>query len=155
MESTSHSAWLKDLPYYISMYKTGTASGYTPHITFWYRLNPGQSCSEDGTTCNTAAYQATLNPWKCDTDEIMFTVFTGATATVTVSIGGTPVATSTATAAGVFHSSVPFGASLGAVEISASMSDGTKLGPVTGPAISDNCDATGGIVNWNPWVGGS
>ena len=149
-----HNAWLSDLPYYIAAYK-GQSAPSQPHITMWYRLNPGQSCSADGTTCNTQSQgQTQTDPWQCDTDAIFFTAFVagGATAKVTVTIGNNSPTTVTATAPGIFHSSVPFNGQTGTVVISATADDGTNIPAVTCPDITTSCNT--GRVNWNAWVGG-
>ncbi|KAB8342915.1 hypothetical protein FH972_022512 [Carpinus fangiana] len=148
-----HSAWINDLPYYIGQYKNGGAApaegSYTPHLTFWYRLSPASACASTNTPCN-APYQSQTDGASCDLDEIYFTVFTGQQATVHISIGGQAQPDQTASSAGLYHGSIPFNGNLGAVTISASLSDGSTLGPVTGPEISNSC-----VAGWNAWVGGS
>lgn len=153
-----HTAWLNDLPYYIQKYKNGgtepSADSYTPHITFWYRLNPKAACSDDGTVCNSAENgQSTYPAIDCATDAIFFSIFTPSTATVSVSVGGEAQTPQTATAAGLFSGSFDLNGLTGAVNISATMSDGSTLGPVVGPDITTSC--TNDDVNWNAWVGGS
>ncbi|KAF1351430.1 glycosyl hydrolase family 71 protein [Delphinella strobiligena] len=161
-EYIPHNAWLNDLPYYIAKYKNDgaepAASSYTPHITFWYRLNPKSACSDDGTTCNSASNGQTTYPaTDCATDAVFFSIFTPSTATVNVSIGGTAQTAQTADSAGLFHGSFPLDGNTGAVVISANLSDGSTLGPVAGPGITTVCayPDNSGNVNWNAWVGGS
>jgi len=153
----SHGAWLHDLPYYIYQYKTGGAAPskdiYTPHITFWYRLNPATASGRGGTVCNQAPWQTTMPPQNCVADAIFFTVFTDSKATVSVSIGGVDQGSQVAPSAGVFHGSLPFNGQTGGVTISATMEDGSTLGPVSGPSITTVCHPNG--VNWNAWVGSS
>ena len=154
-DNIPHNAWLNDLPYYIAQYK-GQPLPDESHVTVWYRLNPGTACSADGTTCNTASQgQTEVAPQDCDVDSVFFTAFvpSTATATVQVTIGSSAAVSVTASAPGIFHSSVPFNGNTGTVSISVSATDGTSLGPVQGPAITTSC--TNGDVNWNAWVGGS
>ena len=158
VDSVTHAAWLNDLPYYIQAYKTGSPpppTQYTPHLTFWYRLNPASACADGGTVCDNAAYQTTYPPGQCDVDAVFFTVFTPGTASVSLQIGTAAPVTLTASSAGVFHSSVPFNGQTGPVVISATTSNGngSVMGPVTGPDITTTCQSEG--VNWNAWVGGS
>lgn len=162
VEYIPHTAWLNDLPYYIAKYKAGgvepAASAYVPHITFWYRLNPKSACSANGTVCNSVQNGQTTYPaTDCATDALYFSIFTPSTATVSVSIGGVAQAPQKATAAGLFHGNFPLNGQLGEIIISATLSDGSKLGPVTGPNITATCayPDNSGNVNWNAWVGGS
>lgn len=163
VEYIPHTAWLNDLPYYISKYKQDgaepAAGSYTPHVTFWYRLNPKDACSADGTVCNSESNgQTTHNVTDCATDAVFFSVFTPSTATVSVSIGGVAQSKQTASAEGLFHGNFPLNGQVGEVVISATMSDGSTLGPVTGPEITRTCaypNGNTGNVNWNAWVGGS
>ena len=150
-----HNAWLNDLPFYIAAYKGEAAPINQNHITMWYKLNPGQSCSAAGTVCN-APWQTPTSPWLCSTDRIFFTAFVPSsnTATVTVKIGDNAARSVTASAPGIFHSSIPFDGQTGTVVISATSNNGgPSLGPVTCPAITTNC--VNGNVKWNAWVGGS
>ncbi len=154
VQSNPHEAWLKDVPHYVAQYKNVTRPKEN-HVTFWYRLNPGLSGSNAGTTCNTASYQTTVAPQLCDTDAVFFTAFVSnsAIATVRVTIGGQTQSV-TAKTAGIFHSSVPFNnIGNGSVSVSVNATDGTKIGPITGASITNNC--VNGNVNWNAWVGGS
>ena len=158
VEYVPHNAWLNDLPYYIAKYKAGgaepDAGSYSPHITFWYRLNPKGSCSADGTVCNSVSNSQTTHPAvDCANDAIYFSVFTPDQATVNLSIGGTAQTPQTASSAGFFHGSFPLNGLTGEVTISASVSGGDDLRSVTGPDITTDCN--GGRVNWNAWVGGS
>ncbi|THY82274.1 glycoside hydrolase [Aureobasidium pullulans] len=158
VSAAPHVSWLSDLPYYIQKYKNGgsepAVGSYTPHITFWYRLNPKGSCSTGDTTCNSAKNgQTTYPPTDCAKDAVFFSVFTGSKATVHVSIGGEVQEPQVASSGGVFHANVPFNSLTGLVEIAATMEDGSRLGPIYGPEISKEC--VGGQVNWNAWVGGS
>jgi len=163
VDYTPHNAWLNDLPYYIAKYKAGgvepAAESYTPHITFWYRLNPKSACSANGTVCNSVQNGETdvRSVLDCTTDAVFFSVFTPSTAEVHVSIGGVGQTPQCAPSTGLFHGSFPLNGLTGEVTISATMRDGSKLGPVTGPAISKTCDyaRNSGNVNWNAWVGGS
>jgi len=155
VDGMPHNAWLNDLPYYIAAYK-GQPAPDQSHVTVWYRLNPGTACGNGGTTCNTPSQgQTPTDPQDCDVDSVFFTAFvpSGATATVEVTIGGN-AQNVTASAPGIFHSSVPFNGNSGNVSVTVSTDDGsTNLGPVDCPAISSDCPS--GNVNWNAWVGGS
>lgn len=148
-----HNAWLNDLPYYISQYKNGGAApaegSYTPHLTFWYRLSPASACASTNTPCN-APYQSQISAAECDLDEVYFTVFTSQQATVHISIGGAAQPDQSASSAGLYHGSIPTNGALGEVVISATLADGSTLGPVTGPEIQNSC-----VAGWNAWVGGS
>lgn len=153
VDGVPHDAWLKDLPYYMAAYKK-TAAPNDPHVTMWYRLNPGTACSADGTTCNTETQKQTeLPPQDCDVDAIFFTTFvpSSVTATVSVTIGEGSPQTVAASSPGVYNSSVPFSGQTGNVTVSVSGSDGSTIGPVEGAAITSQCQN----VNWNAWVGGS
>jgi hypothetical protein len=151
-----HDAWLNDLPYYIAKYKNGGAepSNYNEHVTFWYRLNPKNSCSAGGTTCNpppqfggdTGTYPAT----DCAKDQVNFTVFTTGKAVVTVTIGGTST-TVTANSPGLFTSSVPFNGNTGSVSIIVRTNGRTYS--QKGPNITSDCSASANHVDWNAWVG--
>ena len=155
MEASNHSAWQADLPYYIAAYQGGanyvpTASQFTPHVTFWYRLSPGAACSSLNVLCN-QPYQGSQPPAAtCDQDNIYFTAFsTSGTPSVTVSMAGQSH-TVTASGPGVFHSNIPFsafGGNYGAVTVSGT-SGGANLGTATGKAIGNTCSA----AQWNAFV---
>ncbi|KAF2841755.1 glycoside hydrolase family 71 protein [Patellaria atrata CBS 101060] len=159
VQNIPHNAWLNDLPYYIRKYKDNgaepPAGSYTPHVTFWYRLNPNRGCSDDGTTCNSQMNgQPTFPPQECTGDAVSFSIFAPTVSIVQVSVGGVSIGSSSSTGLGVFSGSFTLKGKVGPVTISASLRDGTKLGPVTGPAITTAC-FDGGRTNWNVWVGGT
>ncbi|KAI9661384.1 MAG: hypothetical protein M1831_003117 [Alyxoria varia] len=160
---TNHSAWLADLPHYISAYKSGGAAkpgtygdkspqpSPKPHLTFWHRLSPGSSCP--AVQCNQPGSPTHPSAQECSQDKIFFTVFPpdGASkpASVTVSVGGAKLPVQTAKKAGeIFHGSVGFEGKLGVVSVEVDVGGG-RVGPVRGEEIKEGCEA-----EWNVFVGG-
>ncbi|KAK1954649.1 hypothetical protein LY78DRAFT_686777 [Colletotrichum sublineola] len=126
-----HDAWRMFLPFVIDTYKTGKASFTKEGLTIWYRQNPGRACSSGGTVGNNVAIgeggEWTNVAWGVVPD------------------GGV----------GLYHGSVPFNGRTGfvRVEINPVGDSNTIIVVAVGPQITTECEH--GMVNWNPWVGGS
>jgi hypothetical protein len=88
-----HNGWRELLPYFITLWKTGTASITQEGVVSWYRQHPKDACSNGGTTGNTASQlQVEVAPSVMVQDEIYFAAPLGSAATVSVTIGGVAVA---------------------------------------------------------------
>ena len=150
-----HDGWRETLPYFISMYKTGSALVDQERLVTWYRVNKNGACSDGGTTGNTAnQLQLEYSPNVMMEDRIFYDVLLTGEAHVEVSIGGT-----TQTGGwdqepygniGLYHGSVPIGAASGQVVVTVKRGDDT-IATVKGASITSNCNA--GLNNYNPWVG--
>lgn len=151
-----HEAWLKFLPHYIELYKSGKAT--VPNcgeeaITYWYKVNPGGSGSSGGTTGNNLGHgQMLVAPQLVSQDKIFVTVLVADRSVVRVSIGGGRPAILQANSSGLNHFSVPLRGQTGLVEIEV-VRDEQVIVAATGPEITDCC--RNGCVNWNAYVGSS
>jgi hypothetical protein len=157
-----HDSWRTLLPYYIDAYKSGNTinpfadpsnTEQAETITYWYRRNPSNSGSTDGTTGNNPQLgQPALPPAEVSQDKIFITVLVKEASEVNVQIGGGQPTTLQAENAGVSHFSVPFSGQTGKVTV-AVIRGGQTVVQTEGPEITDNCDQ--GRVNWNAFVGES
>lgn len=158
VSGNSHDAWRNLLPYYIDAYKSGNATSPAPtddasdKITYWYRPNPANAGSSDGTTGNNPSYQEALSPALVSQDKVFLTVLVSEPSTITVQIGDAEQTVLRAVTAGINHFSVPFNGETGPVHF-AIVRDGQPVVMTTGPAITDQCGD--GAVNWNAIVGSS
>lgn len=144
--SNTHDGWLLDLPYFISMYKTGSPpASYAEHINVAYKLNPANSGSADGTTCHATSSGDTYPPAECSLDQLSINVLASSPGTVTVNIGGQGSQSYDANT-GMNHYAFPFNGMLGAPTVTLSHG-GTTAVTVTGPEIED-----ASVVNWNAYV---
>jgi predicted choloylglycine hydrolase len=84
-----HDGWRETLPYYISMYKSGTATVMEERLVAWYRVNKNGACSDGGTTGNTVnQLQFEYSPNIMMEDRVFYDVLLTSNAQVQVSIGG-------------------------------------------------------------------
>jgi hypothetical protein len=158
----THDSWRTLLPYYIDAYKSGSAinpfadpvnSNQTEKITYWYRKNPSDSGSSDGTTGNNPSQgQPTLPPAEVSQDKVFVSVLIKEASQVNIQIGGGAPTTFQAETAGVSHFSMPFNGQTGTVAITVTRG-GQEVISTNGPDITPNCE--NGIVNWNAIVGES
>lgn len=146
------------MPYLIEMYKTGSASVSEEGLVTWYRLTPGSSCDNGGTTGNAEPQgQTTYDPSEFLQDRVMFSALLTSEASVSVSIGGEGAEVEWDVAPGgegIYHGSVPFDGRTGEVVVRVSR-DGNSVAEVTGEAITTDCSDSEGYTRWNPWVGSS
>ena len=151
-----HEAWLNNLPHYIDAYKSGNTTAITDaseRITYWYKLNPGTSGSDGGTTGNNPAQgQPVVAPQLVSQDKVFVTVYVTQPSDVNIQIGSGSTTNLRATTSGLNHLSVPFNGQTGAVNIAVSR-NGQMVVSTTGPEITTNCNK--GMVNWNAYVGSS
>ncbi|KAL2863498.1 glycosyl hydrolase family 71-domain-containing protein [Aspergillus lucknowensis] len=167
VEGYPHDAWRTFLPYYIDAYRRrnamnreglshpSMATSYAPKrpllyedkIVYWYRLNPSNSGSPDGTTGNNPNMgQPELKPGEVSQDRVFVSVLVMEPSHVHVRIGNAAPIILLAKGVGLNHYSVPFNGQLGAVRF-AIVREGREIETAIGPAITENC--TEGIVNWN------
>lgn len=151
-----HEAWLKFLPHYIDAYKSGNSTspeGAEEAITYWYKVNPGQSGSTGGTTGNNPSQgQQPVAPYLVSQDKVFVSVLVAQPSDVTVSIGGSQPTPLRAMTSGINHFSVPLNGRTGAVDVKV-VRYGQEIVTATGPEITDTCK--NGLVNWNAYVGSS
>ncbi|ETS84382.1 hypothetical protein PFICI_02407 [Pestalotiopsis fici W106-1] len=145
-----HDGWRALLPFWIDMYKTGTASVSEEVLVIWYRVNPASACSSGGTSGNTASqFQVEYPPSEVVQDRIYFNALLTSEASVTVTIGGTAVSAEWSSkpwdGVGVYNGSAPINGLTGAVVVTVSGMS------VTGKDITTSC--TDGYSNFNAWVG--
>ncbi|KAF2004631.1 carbohydrate-binding module family 24 protein [Amniculicola lignicola CBS 123094] len=150
-----HNGWRELLPYFITLWKTRTASIMQESIVSWYRQHPKGACSSGNTTGNTASQlQVEVAPSVTVQDEICFAAPLGSAATVSVTIGGVAVAATwnvvPTGGVGIYSGSAPTGGRTGTVIITLARS-GTTIVQITGWPISPTC--TNGLNNYNAYVG--
>ncbi|CAG8909305.1 unnamed protein product [Penicillium egyptiacum] len=150
-----HDGWRNTLPYFIDMYKKGSAEVTQESIIAWYRPAPAAACSSGGTSGNTAAQlQIEFPPAEMVQDRIFFSAVLGSFSGAVVSIGGNAETVGWSSVpdddVGVYHGSVAFDGRTGPVTVSL-MRGSTVITTIEGKAISGSC--TDGIQNWNAWVG--
>ncbi|KAF9885632.1 hypothetical protein FE257_012723 [Aspergillus nanangensis] len=163
-----HDAWRTLLPHYIDGYRLNIAKNQGPptnvvqsryptscrdKIVYWYRLNPGNSGSADGTKGNNpASGQKEMNPCELSQDRVFVSAFVTEPSQVHVQIGGGAPSILDAGAPGVSHGSFPFNGQTGAVKITILRREQEVVSTV-GPEVTGQC--AGGIVDWNAYVGSS
>ncbi|KAJ5382695.1 hypothetical protein N7517_000606 [Penicillium concentricum] len=150
-----HDGWRATLPYWIDMYKQGSAEVTQESIIAWYRLAPAAACGSGGTSGNTASQlQIEFSPAEMAQDRIFFSAVLGSFSGAVVSIGGDAQTVGWSFVpdddVGVYHGSVAFGGRTGPVTVSL-MRENVVIATIEGKAISGSC--TNGIQNWNAWVG--
>lgn len=150
-----HDGWRDTLPYWIDMYKKGSAEVTQESIIAWYRLAPAAACGSGGTSGNTASQlQIEFPPAEIAQDRIFFSAVLGSFSGAVVSIGGDAHTVGWSSVpgddVGVYYGSVAFDGRTGPVTVSL-MRDNVIIATIEGKAISESC--TNGIQNWNAWVG--
>ncbi|KAL4994735.1 glycosyl hydrolase family 71-domain-containing protein [Aspergillus recurvatus] len=133
-----HDGWRETLPYYISMYKDGSATVTEERLVAWYRVNKNEACSNGGTTGNTASQlQFEYSPNEIMEDRVFYDVLLTNDAQVTVSIGGVAQAGTWDQEpygrVGVYHGSVPIGTASGQAVVTVKRR-GETIATVTGAA---------------------
>ncbi|XHF99131.1 hypothetical protein AWENTII_002640 [Aspergillus wentii] len=170
VDNRSHDAWRALLPHYINAYRTkdtvsvnsipgAVAPMYNPKypisfeekITYWYRLNPSDSGSADGTTGNNPSMgQTPMAPGEISQDRIFVTALVMEPSDVYVQIGENYPTVLQASSAGINHFSIPFNEQTGSVWL-AIVRNGWVAVETVGPAVTEECED--GSVNWNAFVG--
>ncbi|PYI15777.1 hypothetical protein BO99DRAFT_341635, partial [Aspergillus violaceofuscus CBS 115571] len=150
-----HDGWRATLPFWIDMYKEGTAEVTEETIIAWYRLSPGTACASGGTSGNTASQlQIEFPPDEIAQDKVFYSAILGSFSGVVVSIGGDAETVAWSSVPdddiGVYHGSIDLAGRTGAVTVSL-MRDNVIIATIEGEDISSTC--TDGITNWNAWVG--
>ncbi|KAH8881777.1 hypothetical protein GQ53DRAFT_667060 [Thozetella sp. PMI_491] len=150
-----HEGWLSTLPYWTSMYKTGTASITKESITTWYLKHHPSSCDNGGTTVNTASHlQAESWPGSDVGNTLYVDAVLASPADVEVEVGSEILAFKWTNVpdgnVGVYHGSVNLNGRTGFVSVGLWRGTGL-LGSITGVPIG-GCDPSG-KANFNPWVG--
>ncbi|KAB8274147.1 glycosyl hydrolase family 71-domain-containing protein [Aspergillus minisclerotigenes] len=150
-----HDAWRTFLPHYIDGYRRNIAShhsnpastslhqkhpiSYAEKIVYWYRLNPGQSGSADGTTGNNPGIgQPEMRPHELSQDKVFVSAFVTEPSEVHVQIGPGPHSVLDAAAPGLNHGSFSFKGQTGPVRISI-VRGNREIIATTGPAITEQC----------------
>ncbi|OLN85639.1 Mutanase Pc12g07500-like protein 5, partial [Colletotrichum chlorophyti] len=151
-----HDGWREILPFAIDMYVRNITTIASEKLVFWYRKQPAAACDSGMTTGNTASQlQLEFAPTDVSQDRVFYAAVLGSSATVSVTIGGiTQTGTwskSPEDGVGLYSGSVPFNGNLGDVVVTISRGGGSTLSG-SGVAISAQC-GTGGLANWNAWVG--
>jgi hypothetical protein len=151
-----HDGWRLTLPQSIDLYVRNTTTITQEGVSVWYRTQPAAACNAGDTTGNTASQlQIEFDPTSIVQDRVFFTAILGSAADVSVSIGGASQAATWSDVPdgniGLYHGSAPFNGHTGTVVVTISRSGGT-VASVTGAAITTSC-GTGGLENWNAWVG--
>jgi len=153
-----HDGWRETLPFYISMFKSGTASINQERLVGWYRTHKNGQCGDGGTSGNTAKQlQLEYHADEINKDRIFFDAVLTSNAQVTVTIGGSA---RTGTwdqepwgGVGVYHGSVPIGSATGAVVITLKRGS-TTIATINGASITTTClGPSGNLQNYNAWVG--
>lgn len=156
VEGMPHVGWLKFLPYYIDAYKSGnntSLQGAQEAITYWYKLNPGLSGYNGGTTGNNPNQgQTPVAPQLVSQDKVFVSVLVAEPSDVLVSIGGGKPTPLRAMYSGINHFSVPLEGRTGDVSITVER-NGHEVVSTTGQPVTTQCK--NGLVNWNAFVGSS
>jgi hypothetical protein len=156
VDGMPHDGWRETLPYYISMYKTGSASITSETLVSWYRVKKNGACSDGGTTGNTAnQLQLEYSPSEMLQDRISYDALLIDDAEVQVNIGGS-VQEGTWDqephgGIGVYHGGVSIGAANSGPVVVTLKRGGVTIATVNGASITSAC--TDGLNNYNPWVG--
>ncbi|KAJ5998516.1 hypothetical protein N7451_006326 [Penicillium sp. IBT 35674x] len=150
-----HDGWRETLPFWIDMYKSGSAEVTEEKIVAWYRTSPAAACGSGGTSGNTASQlQIEFPPDEMAQDRIFFSAVLGSFSGAVVSIGGSAQGVGWSIVpdddVGIYHGSVPFDGRTGPVSVSLQR-DNKIIATITGESISAGCPH--GIQNWNAWVG--
>ncbi|KAK3988676.1 glycosyl hydrolase family 71-domain-containing protein [Cladorrhinum sp. PSN332] len=154
-----HDGWRETLPFYISLFKTGTASINQERISGWFRPHKNGQCDNGGTSGNTADHlQKEFLPTQINLDRIYFDAVLTSNAQVTVTIGGGSPQTGVWDqepwgGVGVYHGSVPIGSATGAVVITLKRGS-TTIATISGGTVTTTCSGpSSNLQNWNAWVG--
>ncbi|KAL4911468.1 hypothetical protein BDW74DRAFT_164932 [Aspergillus multicolor] len=150
-----HDGWRATLPFWIDMYKEGSATVTEEKLVAWYRLTSGTACDSGGSSGNTASQlQIEFPPAEMAQDRIFFSALLGSFSGVTVSIGGSAETVGWSYVpddnVGVYHGSVAFDGRTGPVTVSL-LRDNKVSATIEGKDISGSCSHE--IQNWNAWVG--
>jgi hypothetical protein len=158
VDNMQHDSWRTLLPLYIDMYKSGNnlpglGASQAEKITYWYRKNPSDSGSANGTTGNNPAQgQTILSPGEVSQDKVFISVLIKESSQINIQIGENQAETLPIGSTGLNHFSVPFNGRTGNVTITI-IRDGCTILQTNGPAITDDCE--NGNVNWNALTGES
>lgn len=117
-----HDGWRQFLPFLIQLAKTGKATVGNQGVVMWSRRSPADPCDNYGTVANTASQlQIEMLPWEVIADKIFYSALLGASATVTVTVGGVNLNAGwtdvPAGGAGIYHGSVSFSGHTGTVVV--------------------------------------
>ncbi|KAB8234666.1 glycosyl hydrolase family 71-domain-containing protein [Aspergillus alliaceus] len=160
-----HDAWRTFLPHYIDAYRRNIANSrgnaartvlhqkypisHADKVVYWYRLNPGQSGSADGTTGNNPRIgQPEMKPHEVSQDKVFVSAFVAEPSEIHVQIGSGPHSVLDA-APGLNHGSFRFNGQTGPVRISI-VRGNREVVTTMGPAITEQC--AGGLVDWNAYL---
>lgn len=158
-EGYPHDGWRAFLPFLIDMYKYGSAPINREGVQAWWRRSSASSgCSDGGTTGNTATQlQIESPPSQILQDDIFFSALLSSDASVSVTVGGTPLSASWTRkpdgGEGLYHGKAHFGSSVGEVVITIS-----RAGSIIAVSASGANGAIGpqscinGINNYNAFV---
>ncbi|KAL4889334.1 glycoside hydrolase [Aspergillus ambiguus] len=161
-QKMSHDAWRTLLPYYINQYKSTneevTLTIENETAVAWYRLHPAKACRTGGTTGNAPNQgQREYPPSTILEDRIFYSAALNSTSEVTLKVGDSQLTGKWDHAPnggkGVYHGSIPFEGT-GIVQVLISRR-GKTVATVEGEPITSDCSSSGGIQNYNAWVGQS
>ncbi|KAJ5117555.1 hypothetical protein N7448_011187 [Penicillium atrosanguineum] len=150
-----HDGWRATLPFWIDMYKTGTAEVTDETIVAWYRLTPTAACGSGSTSGNTASQlQIELPPAEMTQDRVFFSALLGSFSRAVVSIGASTEVVAWSSVpdndVGIYYGSASFRGRTGPVTVSL-LRDNHMIANVEGRSILTSCPNE--IQNWNAWVG--
>ena len=150
-----HTGWLKTLPFWIDMYKTGTATVNKEEVVAWYTRNTGFECDLANTTINTATHlQLEYSPQYLG-NFIFYDAILGSDAQVEVIIGGETSYEKFSSiphgGVGIYHGKAYIGLRTGDVVVRITRK-GSEVMRMTGYVpIGVGCDS-GGYNNFNAVV---
>lgn len=154
-----HDGWRETLPYYISMYKSGSATVTQERAVAWYRPWANAGCGTgDGTTGNTAyQLQQEFPAWNIMQDRVYYDVLLASNAQVEVKVGSATIKGTwdqePQGGVGVYHGSValpPF--STGSVTVTVKRGS-TTIATILGKSYNSVPCPPNFINNYNAWVG--
>ena len=151
VDGMPHDRWRDLLPYYIEAYKTSSRPAIlSDKLHYWYRLSPADAGSCKGTVGN-APWEPHANANNVVQDRVFFTALLKAAAVITIQIGSHPAERFRADIPGPFHSSIPFGGRIGAVQVKI-IRENAVVGFGMGARII--ASPVDDVTNFNAWVGG-
>jgi hypothetical protein len=125
VNGVGHDGFRKFLPFIIQLAKTGSATVGTQGVRMWYRNSALSACGFSGTVGNTATqFQLEYSPAVMLQDKIFYSALLGASATVTVTVGGVSLGATWTdvppTGVGIYHGSASFAGRTGQVVVTVS-----------------------------------
>ncbi|KAG7291440.1 hypothetical protein NEMBOFW57_001459 [Staphylotrichum longicolle] len=155
-KSMPHDGWRVHLPFYIDLYKTGTATVTEESLVIWFRKTLAGACADGETTGNTASQlQYEYSPLDLMPDCLYFSALLTGYAELRVTFGGATHVIKDWDATpdggvGVYHASIPITSAFGSWDAVVVRNGVTIIDYNVGQGVSASCPD--GITNWNPLV---